>query len=57
MAQELKEGDVVRLKSEEYNKMTIGVINNESARCYFFDRNSVFQEVTISLAALVKDSD
>ncbi len=54
MEQTLKEGDVVKLKSEKYNKMTIGAIGNDMARCYFFDKDGVFKEVSINLAALVK---
>lgn len=60
MKENLKEGDVVRLKSEDFNKMTIENIGyigteNEQANCIYFDREGKFCRQSILTTALTKD--
>jgi len=56
MAEKLKEGDVVQLKSGGPT-MTISGIRDERAYCVFFDKSGAFQNVDMSTASLIKFED
>lgn len=47
-------GDVVRLKSEKYNFMTVASIYQTKATCVFFNKDGHFQSIEVPIIALTK---
>jgi hypothetical protein len=50
----LKPGDVVYLKSEESLRMTLTLVEGDTALCIFFDKNQMLQSIQIPLISLRK---